>query len=397
MEKDVELLYPSEKLDFWKIKSASNRLTIKWSGDSFDDYKKLGYNFYECGYKIFTEVICSGHDNEKSDSWFFTGIFLIRQGMELGLKSLICRISEKNKDIQDCFKKYSHNLLDLYRYYNLAEKGNYLSEKENGWLGRYLKSLENIDERSDTFRFPFQNCFFQEYENKYLDNTYVANNMIQAFSLIKKCLEKGKSCKDDFNNHLDSNFFVYASHGIGNCYLWHNISDDGFYTKTVGYVAAVDFVFNDKSISKETKFYPMMFMFRNIIELFLKQLLSRRVYGGVPLNVFNSKKNSHLIKKVLWKNVKPIILKYSAGLDVNSIEAAEKMINTISNIDKKGDTFRYPTAYNLEYFFDDKDVDVSNVYEYMKSLVNFLDNCNDMLSSIADYQDEIMYQMTSDM
>lgn len=76
-----EWLWPSDNMDFWKIEDDENKVSIKWSRNYFEDYKKLAYNFYDCGFSTIDEVISSGHDNIKSDMWFLTGIFLIRQSI----------------------------------------------------------------------------------------------------------------------------------------------------------------------------------------------------------------------------------------------------------------------------------------------------------------------------
>lgn len=392
-------LWPSKDMNFWRINSDDDKLTIKWSHKYFDDYKLLSYQFYECGYETFVDIISSGHDNIKSDTWFLTAIFLLRQSIELGLKALICRVSEKNKDIQNAFETYCHDVSNLFQHYNRSGKEKYLSEEENTWLNKYFLSLEEVDRKSDMFRFPFEDDFLSKYRDKFLNNVHVANNLLQAFCLVKKCLEKGVIAKEDiFDNKLRPEFFVFATHGMGNCYLWQRLSDEGFHVKVTGYISVIDFVYNNKKISKETKFYPLMFMFRNTIELCLKRLFYSRVEDGVPLKVFYSKRRSHLIKKDLWKNIKPVIVNYSNNTnDKEIIDIVEKLINDISILDKHGDKFRYPTSYGLEYRFDNITVDLKNVYEYFKSLVNFLDCCDFMLSAIAEQEAELEAEYRSEM
>ncbi|MEG0368229.1 MAG: hypothetical protein RR585_15400, partial [Coprobacillus sp.] len=106
-------------------------------------------------------------------------------------------------------------------------------------------------------------------------------------------------------------------------------------------------------------FYPLMFMFRNTIELCLKRLFYRFVDDGVPLEIFRAKRRSHYIKKDLWENVKPVIIRYAndSGNDTEVITIVEKLIDELSRLDKNGDNFRYPTSYSLEYRFDEKNID----------------------------------------
>lgn len=46
---------------------------------------------------------------------------------------------------------------------------------------------EEVDKKSDMFRLPFEDDFLSKYRDKILKNIDTANNMLQVFSLIKKC------------------------------------------------------------------------------------------------------------------------------------------------------------------------------------------------------------------
>ena len=128
--RDSSWLWPSETMDFWKIDNETASVTIKWSRDCFIDYKLLAYQFYECGYKTFEEVIDSGHDNVKSDMWFLTGIFLIRHSIELGLKSLLCRVYPRKRDIEDAFESCCHDVSLIFQKYSDTRRENYLAGDE---------------------------------------------------------------------------------------------------------------------------------------------------------------------------------------------------------------------------------------------------------------------------
>ena len=183
------------------------------------------------------------------------------------------------------------------------------------------------------------------------------------------------------------------------CFLWQKISDKGFHVKITGYTEVIDYIYKIQQISNKVKLYPLIFMFRNTIELCLKRLFYSRVKDGVPLKVFNSKRKSHYIKKDLWKNVKPVIVKYAndSGEDLVMIDIVEKLLDEIDSIDKNGDNFRYPTSYSLEYRIDNKKMDLSNVYTYLKAIINFLEGCNSMLDVIADYESEMEAEYESEM
>lgn len=387
------MFWPTEEMDFWKINNIEYQVEIKWSKDLFLDYKDLSYQFYDCGFQVFYNVVESGHDNVKSDTWFLTAIFLLRQSMELGLKALLCRVCKRNPDIQKVFENCCHNLTTLWAHYSSIAKVNYLTEEEKQWLENYLISLESIDSKSDIFRFPFEDDFLSQYRNQFIDTFKVASNLLQAFALIKKCLEcYTTNPESTFDNTLEPDFFIIAAHGIGNCYLWQSLTDDGFHVKVRGYIEVANFIFKNKALSNEKKLYPLMFMLRHALELCLKRLFYSRVENGVPHHKFFSKRKSHLIKKDLWRNVKPVIEHYSGPQEQNTdlLNIVENKLFVINDIDKNGDIFRYPTSYSLEYRFNSKSLDLKNMYEYMSALINFLNGCDAMLDNIADYELEML-------
>ena len=74
------LLWPSEDMDFWKIESDEDIVTVKWSHNYFEDYKILSYQFFECGNRTFDEVI-----EDVNDQVSFLAFF---NGSALKLKSI---------------------------------------------------------------------------------------------------------------------------------------------------------------------------------------------------------------------------------------------------------------------------------------------------------------------
>ena len=397
---EQELIWVSSDLDFWEINDEEMSVNIKWTHNCFEDYKELAYQFYECGYKTFVYVIDSGHDNIKSDMWFLTGIFLIRHSLELGLKSLLCRVLSRKREIQDVFQDCCHNVSMLLKKYLNTGTESFLTKSESEWLTEYLASIEEVDQKSDVFRFPFEDDFLSKYKDKFLDNVYVANNLVQAFTLIKKCIERGNISENvEFDCNLKPDFFVFSSYVFGNCHLWQELSDEGFHVKITGYTKVIDYIYKNQQISNKVKLYPLIFMFRNTIELCLKRLFFSRVGAGVPKEVFNSKRKSHYLKKDLWKNVRPVIIKYANdfGHCLEDVDIFEKLLDEINKLDKKGDNFRYPTSYSLEYRIDNITIDLSNVYRCLKAIINFLEGCDSMLDSIADFESEIKAEYESEM
>ena len=393
---DVESLWPKANHSFFEIKSNEHLVHINWSRDYEKDYSNLADNFFVCAYETCKNVVESGHNNVKTDMWFLPAVYMFRQGIELVLKSLLCRTSVNNNTIINGFIVCKHNLKALFdNYVNSGES--YLLTDELNWLQHYLIDLENIDEKSDLFRFPFEDDFLSQYENKFLSIPYMGNNLLQCYSLIKKCLNKGLEADIiEFNSEREPKFLQFANHGIGNCYLWESLSDDGFHKQTVGYSEVSEYLLHRcNDLSNEQKVYPLLFLLRNTIELGLKRMFYKSISFSVPKYIFNSKRKSHLLSKDLWKYVKPMLEHYSAttGQNISEIVIVEQQINEISSIDKNGDMFRYPTSYSLEYKFDNKNIDLNNVYILMQGIYYFLDCCDDEFYRVEEFEADMRAEM----
>lgn len=398
---DSAWIWPASDMDFWKIDNKETSVKIKWSHNCFEDYKTLSYQFYKCGYKTFEEVIGSGHDNVKSDMWFLTGIFLVRHSIELGLKALLCRVLPRKRDIEDAFEACCHDVSMLFHKYTDVRLENYLTEEEEDWLIRYLDSLEEVDKKSDMFRFPFEDEFLSKYRDKFLDNVDVANNMLQGYALVKKCIERGiVTEEDEFDGKLKPEFFVFASHGIGNCYLWQRISDEGFHVKVTGYSEVIDYIYQNQNITNENKLYPLIFMFRNTIELCLKRLFYSRVDNGVPAEqvqgvgakalqfVKQHKKGTIIVVASAvavgagaWvcnkvKNHEPkVVTEFRASLKsyIDAIRKGEMDIDKINNLMSSLEALKADKNYskiNIQLTSEELDVLVGRIYEYTLKLAS---------------------------
>lgn len=377
--------------DSFDINNQDFKTSICWCKDIFTDYHKLGNEYMKCSEIIFRNIIDNCRDNGKIDSWIFPAIFFARQSIELKLKSLICRVYTKKSDIQQIFLNNKHNLNGLLATY-LQKNEDFINKEEKQWLTDYLNSLETVDAKSDIFRFNFDDLFLERYRDKFLDIVDVGNNMIQADSIINKCINKGEyESGDDFDSTLLPDFFIFANHGIGNCYLWQSISDDGFEKKISGYSEVSHFLLYEcKDIPLQQKIYPLIFSLRQAIELCLKSIFYISLDYGVPEHKFNAKRNSHLLRKDLWRNVKPTIQYYAeeSSYDLNIIDIVENLIIEINLFDKNGDTFRYPTTYSFEYRYNNIEIDLENIFEHMYVIADFLNGCYWWLKGISDYEKE---------
>lgn len=329
--------------------------------------------------------------------WFLPSMYLFRQGMELGIKALICGAVTSKSTIQQIFLNHKHNLYMLFEAYEAVETVK-LTTEAYWWIKKYLQSLEEIDEKSDLFQFPFEDDFLSTYRNEFLDVVDMANSMLQAYGIIQKCLKILEEERiDRFDASRSFDFLQFAGHGIGNCYLWDSIRGDGFHKQVLGYSQAgqaAEFLFYEcNNLTKEEKAYPLLFLLRNLIELGLKRMFYKTIEYGVPRKVFLSKRKSYLLYKELWKSVKPMIEHYAKGQDTTVIGIVDRQLQELSGIDKNGDMFRYPTSYSLEYRFNEVDIDLKNTYEFMQAIFNFCDGCDGEFEAVADWESEMRSEM----
>ncbi|WP_310605286.1 hypothetical protein [Anaerosporobacter sp.] len=389
-------LWPVGGKSFFDINDSNYLVHIKWSRNLKKDYQKLSEDFFICGYKICEKIVDSGHDNIKSDTWFLPSMYLFRQGMELGIKAFICDVVVSKHKIQQIFLECKHDLYKLFETYDM-ETATVLTSDEHHWIKEYLLSLEEVDAKSDLFRFPFEDDFLSKYRNKFLNVVDMANSMLQAYGIVQKCLHIPESERiDRFDAARSSELLQFSSHGIGNCYLWESLSGDGFHKQVWGYSLAAEFLFYECSeITKEDKTFPILFLMRNLIELGLKRMFYKTIEHRVPRNVFLSKRRSHLLYKELWKHARPMIEHYSKAQaqSLELINLVEKQIQELSGIDKNGDIFRYPTSYSLEYRFDDINIDLKNTYEFMQAISNFCDGCDSEFEAVADWESDMRSEM----
>jgi len=380
--------------DFYDIKSPDTT-HITWTNNIYDDFILMAESYFVCAHTTLLEIVNSGHDNMKSDMWFLPGVYMYRQAIELLCKALIIPIINNNHQITNAFTQYKHNTEALFKHYKSALPVIPLNNDEINWVTRYLLNMEYIDSGSDLFRYPFKDEFLSIYSDSFLDVVDMANGFEQCYSILFKCVAPNhdpSKYQADIDCAMSTKFLHFAPHGFGNCQLYESPWSDGFYKQIEGYSNVAAYIFSHPNgLPKAQLFFPVAFLLRNAIELSLKRLLYAKNECCVSDQIKRSKKNSHLLYKDLWKNVKPVIEHYAKANqeDLSQIEIAETYIKRLDKIDKKGDTFRYPVNYGLQYRFSNLTIDINNVHGWMQGIFNFLDGCNSMLSDIYDYEYEM--------
>lgn len=392
---NIDLYSIAESSSFYYVKNELHKIEIKWSKNICNDLKDLSKSYFDSAYEICLEIVENDiNDNEKYDMWFLPCVYLFRQSIELIIKAGLAQIIKSKPKLQEGLLRGKHNLVVLFEIYRENIDIINLDEAEQSWIEKYLKSIEVVDENSDLFRYPFNDDFLSQYRNEFLDIADIGNRFILCHSILNKCFFK-EIYEDNEEIFKEApKFLSLASNGINNCYLWESPWGDSFHKQIIGHSNTGEYLFDKYMKTKESKYvYPVIFLLRNAIELALKRLIYVQTRVKVPDSKVRKIRNTHLLYKDLWKNIKPVLIYYAeiSGEDLQQLEIAEKYIKEISSIDKNGDMFRYPFSYSFEYRFNNKIIDFENVYIYLQSIFSFLDGCDGMLDNIKEYENDYDY------
>lgn len=157
-----------------------------------------------------------------------------------------------------------------------------------------------------------------------------------------------------------------------------------------GYKMAADSLVEWSIASKRIEildrvFYPICFLYRQFIELSLKEILI--YYSDLGRDEIKKKLNHNLLD--LWKSVKPLMLEISPE-DDTTVMNAESYIVEFYAVDQSSATFRYPITKDLKGVIKkEQRIDFPNLKARMNELCNFFEASADMLSEIRTFEDEL--------
>ena len=388
-------------LEYWVKENKSfydcdNGVVITWKRKYDEDLYQMSKDFFSCAYRVTEDIVQEVHNIVKYDMWFLPCVYMFRQSIELILKALVARRIDKRHEFEVALSDDKHDLAKLFNRYIDSIDGLYITEAEKIWIQKYLDDIELVDSSSTLFRYPFKDEFISRYNNDFLDICEMGNSLLNAYAILSK---EYNGIADDsiyeIETERDCKFLIFASDGFGNCQLWDSPWGDGFHKQVEGYSDVAEFIYEKyKNESNQNQIFPMFFLLRNAIEISLKRLLFSKVIHGVDLKKIRRTRNSHSLKE-LWNAVNDMVRSYANehGEDLQYLDYLESGILELDDVDKKGDVFRYPFNYNLQYRFDGQRLDVDNVFDFMAGIFNILDGCSGMLTEIADYEAEMLYEM----
>lgn len=388
-----EIQWPRLDADFRRVEKGSEYIIeFKNSENIESEFLNYAVNFHKAG-NLIADYLIPERDNGKKDSWFFPMVYLYRQALELILKSIAFKSIKDMEQRKEYLNNVGHNLNKCFDY--VINNLNHECKCESiEWLEKYLNDITYVDRESDVFRYPFSNSgikFFEKQVNVNL--ACLKTNMNTAFYILKDIYDEVDIKNKEYSAYKPiflisgGDYFEQSSIGwkpIGNRY--------DFYPYVKGYLDSGDYIrdiiFQDKKENQKL-FLPMCYLYRNSVELLLKEILIQDVNIDYEraMRIITRKKHSVL---GIWNTIKSEIEKCSPSDEDTTVSIVETYIKKLQNIDSCSDKFRYPVDKRLKNNFNKPEkYDIKNMALCFKELITFLECVDGELSERREWEKEM--------
>lgn len=405
----MEQNWPNSSPNFMKLGDVEgNIITISGNINLQEEFLNYALKFKESSY-LLTEYILEASDISKLDNYFFSLAYLYRHSLELILKAIgfkyITELEDRKLFVKDTF----HNLSRILEFITPHIESCIEKNKDAyDWIVLLFEDMNQIDKESDSFRYPFgisvkKGDVFLDTSKQFIINVFIekqthidlvafANKMEVAFDILKNYYSDDVKISNDYKDLkpllLEEGGSYYSQSVLGYSY-----SKNKFYPYVKAYTESADF-FYEKICSnnnlKETLFIPMCYLYRNGIELAMKEILFEECSYDFQKAIQLLKSNKHNLSK-LWKAIKIDVINHASAPEEDStINNVEKYIKQLHEIDSSSDKFRYPTNKHLYLHFKKKTkLDIKNVAMFFKDLASFLSGVCMMMSAQNECKAEI--------
>ncbi|MCT4507516.1 MAG: hypothetical protein N4A48_01935 [Tepidibacter sp.] len=406
---------------------------MKWIGTNADIYKidsgkiiKIENNndlgillklyaekFQLSAYKL-TEYLLKSASISKLDNYFFAVAYLFRHSIELILKAIAFKYISNIEDRSEFLKRTKHNLHNLLleiRPY--IESDIRVDEDSFCWLLELFRDINDIDRESDSFRYPFGISTKKDWlgnkiysihpvftEQTHIDLVKFGNKMLIAYKILDSLYKDtyGEYKRDE---ELKPIFLEEGGSYYGQSVVGYKYNFKEYYPYVKAYTNSAKYLYelisNDDTL-KDFLFIPMCYLYRNAVEISLKETLFEECSFELQeaLKLMNKKKHKVL---GLWNLIKDEIEEHAnPPKGDKTAENAFKYIHQLNSIDGGADLFRYPFSKNLNVYFKKKHkFDVDNVNDFFEELLSFLSGINGMMSAHNEIMAEIKAEWEGEM
>ena len=181
---------------------------------------------------------------------------------------------------------------------------------------------------------------------------------------------------------------------------WHNAClnylHDGWTLYADAYKRAGDLLVEHNKENykdKDLLIYPVVFLYRQYIELRLKELIQE---GNQLLDIPEKFPKHHRIDE-LWKHCRRILEKVWPGGPADDLEAVEECILQFSEKDHTSMAFRYPTDKNGNPSLPGlRNINLRNLAEVIARIGSLLDAASSGISEYLYNKQEIEHEMEAE-
>jgi hypothetical protein len=169
---------------------------------------------------------------------------------------------------------------------------------------------------------------------------------------------------------------------------WLKTHHEEFYPYADGYRQGADSLIRqciDEHGIKDILIFPVVFLYRQYVELRLKELIIGLHYCIDGSDVFPT---HHRIDS-LWGEFVSLYEELGENPKTKNFENAKGVIMQFSKIDPKSMAFRYPVTPNGDKTLSITHINVRNFGEVMERLANFLDAVSDQIAHYKDISSDM--------
>jgi len=175
---------------------------------------------------------------------------------------------------------------------------------------------------------------------------------------------------------------------------WHNaclgyLGDEGWFLYADGYKRAADLLVEyvkDARVEQDLLVYPTVFLYRQYIELRLKELIRD---GNRLLDSPEALPQHHRLDQ-LWEQCRRILEQVWPEEPAEDLDAVEECIHQFSQVDPTSTAFRYPTDRNGKRSLPGlRHINLRNLSEVMARIGTLLDGASTGISVALDYKHDM--------
>lgn len=398
--------------DFYKIDSGKI-VEIENNNDLGILLKLYSEKFKLSGYKL-TEYLLKSDSINKLDNYFFAVAYLFRHSIELILKAIAFKYITNIEDRSEFLKRTKHNLHNLLLEIKPYVESNIkVDEASFYWLLELFNDINDIDRESDSFRYPFGISTKKDWlgnkiysihpvftKQTHIDLVKFGNKMLMTYEILDS-LYKGDYSECKINEEIKPIFLEEGGSYYGQSVVGYKYNSEEYYPYVMAYTNSAKYLYeliSKDDTLKDGLFIPMCYLYRNAVEISLKETLFEECSFEFQeaLKLMNKKKHKIL---GLWNLIKEEIEEHAnPSKGDKTSENAFKYIHQLNSIDGGSDLFRYPFSKSLNVYFKKKrKFDIDNVNNFFEELLSFLSGINGMMSDDNKIMAEIKAEMKAEM